>query len=365
VWWLIGALVLVFGLFALGPLGAVVAGSFARHAIASNRRTEEVSDEILRDTRALLAQAARSTPQEFEHDLRQRIESRMQSPGSPEQAFRLVIAIVAAKLSRRCLESWLRAHPEARADSAFALHDYMRDYDICEAMTGSDAWEHFTREQRGGLHALASEPDSDSLSGDLRAQVRTWMDRSDAPVRWLGAVEQPVAADIYGLARGDEVVVDSWPRYSDWLAAHAPAAREALRPPADPADLQRLEAAIGLPLPASLRALYLVHDGQDFERCIDVFPDGRWLPVCEVIESIEQIRSDPRWEVGWCPFVAWDGGLVAVSCHGDGEFVYDLWYEDGARLVACDLADWLARVLRDVETGAQRFEPEIGFAPGR
>lgn len=58
-------------------------------------------------------------------------------------------------------------------------------------------------------------------------------------------------------------VSEAWSRIERWLGANAPDARAQLRGPAAPGDLEKLEKLIGYVLPDEVKAIYLVHDGED------------------------------------------------------------------------------------------------------
>ncbi len=88
-------------------------------------------------------------------------------------------------------------------------------------------------------------------------------------------------------ARTAAPVAKSWERIDAWLEEHLTLAYGSLRPPADEADLESVEEAIGQPLPADVRASYLIHDGQedyDFEEDVELYGYGvlfglRLLPL--------------------------------------------------------------------------------------
>ncbi|MFK0169495.1 hypothetical protein ACIQU5_11885 [Streptomyces sp. NPDC090306] len=58
-------------------------------------------------------------------------------------------------------------------------------------------------------------------------------------------------------------VTDAWQRIVGWLQRHAPESWAALRPGASSAAIADLEADLGFPLPAGLRALWLLSAGDD------------------------------------------------------------------------------------------------------
>lgn len=53
-----------------------------------------------------------------------------------------------------------------------------------------------------------------------------------------------------------------WKRIHAWLDANAPAGYGRLRPGAGAGAIRAAEAALGVKLPAAVRASYRVHDGQ-------------------------------------------------------------------------------------------------------
>lgn len=63
----------------------------------------------------------------------------------------------------------------------------------------------------------------------------------------------------------------AWDKVHAWLNVHAPEVVASLRPGATEADLNEVEHQLEVQLPAALRVLYRIHDGQDleFDRQID------------------------------------------------------------------------------------------------
>ena len=57
----------------------------------------------------------------------------------------------------------------------------------------------------------------------------------------------------------------AWGQIHAWLNAHAPEVAASLRPGATEADLDDAEHQLKVRLPAALRVLYRIHDGQDLE----------------------------------------------------------------------------------------------------
>jgi cell wall assembly regulator SMI1 len=67
-------------------------------------------------------------------------------------------------------------------------------------------------------------------------------------------------------------VSSSWQRIEAWLAQHAPDHAQSLAKGASPDQIQKLEALLGVSLPAPYKESCAIHDGQK-EDC-DLIPDG-------------------------------------------------------------------------------------------
>lgn len=86
--------------------------------------------------------------------------------------------------------------------------------------------------------------------------------------------------------KGDQVsLVDSFRRLAAWLREHdAMALMQSLSPGAKPIQLSKLEQKLGFPVPAGLRALWLMHDGQ--RRNVDSLVGSlHLLPVAWVLNE--------------------------------------------------------------------------------
>lgn len=103
-----------------------------------------------------------------------------------------------------------------------------------------------------------------------------------------------------------------WKRIHAWLDENAPAGHGRLRPGASADALQAVEKAMGLKLPADVRASYRVHDGQDDEPGLIGGEGWRLLPLQDVLASWRKwCDSNPRFR----PF-------VPLACGGAGDFVF-------------------------------------------
>ena len=78
--------------------------------------------------------------------------------------------------------------------------------------------------------------------------------------------------------------MDSWTRLERWFAAHLPEVVEDLRPPATEDELRAVERVIGATLPADVRELYRIHDGQS-DDATGVFFGLPLLPLAGVVRA--------------------------------------------------------------------------------
>jgi cell wall assembly regulator SMI1 len=103
-----------------------------------------------------------------------------------------------------------------------------------------------------------------------------------------------------------------WKRIHDWLDANAPAGYGHLRPGASADAIRAAEAAMGLKLPADVRASYRVHNGQGDEP--GLIGGERWC-LLSLREMVEQwgrwSQSNPN-----------DACCVPVAWGGAGDYVF-------------------------------------------
>lgn len=105
-------------------------------------------------------------------------------------------------------------------------------------------------------------------------------------------------------------VSDAWRRVAGWLAGHAPQSAAALRPGASGAEIAVVEEALGVPVPASLKALWGLCAGVD-QRDGAVFLLGNWAlmgpgSAVEVHRSWMEVAEEGLWRPFWIPFASWD-----------------------------------------------------------
>jgi cell wall assembly regulator SMI1 len=87
--------------------------------------------------------------------------------------------------------------------------------------------------------------------------------------------------------------------YFEWLASCAPEVAGQLRPPTSEEELTALSQRLGSPLPAQMRALYLLHDGQVDTVRLGVVYGLEFLSlkqVGEVWEEWRAVREDPAYD---------------------------------------------------------------------
>lgn len=152
----------------------------------------------------------------------------------------------------------------------------------------------------------------------------------------------------------------------------------ALNPPVKAQDLAAVEQAIGIPLPADLRELYLAHDGQS-QDAPGVFFGMSWLPVRDVLREIAtwrsvvdevagavdaEQRSEPPdaiaevyWHPRWVPLAtSHDGNFLAVDLAPGprgavGQVINAGRDEEISYVLATSVTELLERVLHHVRAG--------------
>ncbi|GIJ45326.1 hypothetical protein Val02_22120 [Virgisporangium aliadipatigenens] len=88
-----------------------------------------------------------------------------------------------------------------------------------------------------------------------------------------------------------DAVSNAWRRIAGWLTVHAPGTAAQVRGPADPEEIDALERDVGVPLPAELRAWWLLTDG---------FAPGvlhALIPWIHVPLPVTKARAERRWLV--------------------------------------------------------------------
>lgn len=103
-----------------------------------------------------------------------------------------------------------------------------------------------------------------------------------------------------------------WKRIHAWLDENAPAGYGRLRPGADAGAVQAAEAALGLKLPADVRASYRVHDGQADEPGLVGGEGWCLMTLREMVSGWRKwCKNDPRFR-----------GRVPVAWGGAGDYIF-------------------------------------------
>ncbi|WP_460353841.1 SMI1/KNR4 family protein [Actinoallomurus acanthiterrae] len=182
-------------------------------------------------------------------------------------------------------------------------------------------------------------------------------------------------------------VQSSWDRISTWLRAHSPTTAEAVNAPATDKAIEAAERAVGVPLPADLRAWYRAADGMDryshpgallppryascpLEEALDTHrfrwdtDDEAWGEEADV-DAAPAGTTGRRWSRHWLP-IAKDVGFVTVFVDlRDGPFrgcvmEYDKYEAAYERPVWPSVSAMLAEVADALDHGGVA----AGYRPG-
>lgn len=221
-------------------------------------------------------------------------------------------------------------------DSATARHFPMLFSEVAElgaAVAAAGGWQRATLELRcrpPGEYELVAFPDFVTREGDKYQVVFDPGFRMPEP----GDSQEPGTA---GPAGDPELAVA---RFHEYMRRRAEilGRPEPLPPPASEADLLEAERRIGRPLPADLRALYSIADGEAIEhRYVGLFRYG-WMSLEEVVRNYPYLSLRLDGGAGWDAFVEdCDPAETVRRCSGHPDRVPFGTWEDGNYL-AVDLA---------------------------
>jgi cell wall assembly regulator SMI1 len=172
---------------------------------------------------------------------------------------------------------------------------------------------------------------------------------------------------------------DLWQRIGRALQAHAPDTATTLAPAATDQEIAALEAAIGLTLPADLRASLKIHNGQrDPSGCHWFTAEGVLLGTSEIAERWRMVtvideelrshaapRQGPWWKASCIPFTDADGDMLCVDMDPDlvsqvGEVVCHVHDGELGRGLSASFGDWLSSVANRLD-GGRFFIDEDGY----
>ncbi|WP_405792950.1 SMI1/KNR4 family protein [Streptomyces sp. NBC_00029] len=167
-------------------------------------------------------------------------------------------------------------------------------------------------------------------------------------------------------------VADSWARIDAWMQRHAPASYALLAPPADPAEVEAAQKAMGIRFPADLLESLACHNGitewdnlvpgrppmsvagilAHWQMCVEIAGDDPDL--AEVSDGSDE---EPWWHPQWIPWAQSDGdsdvidmregpgqGRLGSAAHDDTGHFHDGWPS---------LATYLAAVADAFEYGSE------------
>lgn len=171
--------------------------------------------------------------------------------------------------------------------------------------------------------------------------------------------------------------------FKEWI----PAAFRALRPPATPAAIVRVEKKLGVTLPAAVRESYLVHNGMrntpetlnNFHRLLTLREVVFYWQLCLRFpwdESVRmpkyghagRIKTDLRWRLKWVPLMVEAGGdLMCLDLDpgpaGKRGQMFQ-WYNYGStrmRVMAGSFREWLDRLATELDAGRFKYTDVDGL----
>ncbi len=154
-------------------------------------------------------------------------------------------------------------------------------------------------------------------------------------------------------------------RLERWLRRNRPHFIKSLPPGAAQAQLNELQAKLGLPLPEELRTLLAWHNGQG-EDFIGRFEQDWLLMSCEQIVAakgdLDHDAASTGWNPAWIPFLDNDAGdFLCLDTSQAKAPVRGFWLgQKEHEIEAPCLTDWLADFVENVEKGNYEEEPERG-----
>lgn len=280
---------------------------------------------------------------------------------------------LAQVLSREAVKRWRGSAGHAKGRMVVAVHPFMDDFGLSEVMADAQAYDALPAAVRRWMNRLERDA---HLHIDMRKSFAEQMAAAGADCRLqkLGEVDQPVAADIYGVPADEEGLGESmpasepsprslqqeWADYRRWLDRNAPEQAASLAIGATAQQLADLERRTGVAVSEEFKAFYAIHDGQPWEAGW-VFPEGQWMPLEQVLEAYGQCLRDagPQWERGWIPIIFDGGSSYACQAQPGGE-LWVVWFEEAEpEFLASGIAEWLAQLNQGARQGTLRLDPEI------
>ncbi|CAL9651094.1 SMI1/KNR4 family protein [Streptomyces sp. enrichment culture] len=177
-------------------------------------------------------------------------------------------------------------------------------------------------------------------------------------------------------------IADAWHRITSWLRRNAPASRAALRAGASPDALAALEAELGVFIPAELRTLWLLAEGDDGANGWGCMP-GNWaLMTLDAVAAVYRLRMDLQagqnisntadertivWKPTWIPVVALGPADRTTGLYLDTETgLLDRWsrYSEDAGEERDTLVTYLEEAADMLESPALAVRDKPGLIDG-
>jgi cell wall assembly regulator SMI1 len=156
-------------------------------------------------------------------------------------------------------------------------------------------------------------------------------------------------------------------RLESWLSKHRPHFLHDLVAGASAAELDALQAQIGMALPAGLRTLLHWHNGQRAEAAGSLIERWRLMSCMDIAAAKKEqdapaTRSGAGWQTTWIPFLDDDDGdYVCLDTSQPDLPVREFWLDKTTHpIVSPSLARWLEDFVTAVERGEYVEDPERG-----
>jgi cell wall assembly regulator SMI1 len=156
-----------------------------------------------------------------------------------------------------------------------------------------------------------------------------------------------------------------WERIHAWLDVNAPAGYGHLNPPASAEAIQEAEKAMGLELPADVKASYRVHDGQCNEPGLIGGEGWCLLTLHEIVASWRKWAKHHQ-QFRRCVPVAWGGAgdYVLVDLHSEaerpGRLIVQRRDSDGPDPLARSFQSWLKDFADKLDDGEFAYSEADG-----
>jgi len=156
----------------------------------------------------------------------------------------------------------------------------------------------------------------------------------------------------------------AWKRIEVWLAAHAPASRRSLRPPAAAKEIAAAQRRMSVAFPADLVASLLRHDGVTSRGAAFALPffydplpvaqiASEWLSLCTVLAQAFGAEESTWWDKSFVPFASsGDGGNLFVDQRQGNHGRVGEFYNE----VGVSFAEWPGSVAELLEKTARSLE---------